>query len=375
MSAPTNALVGADLYAGDDRPGNPPGHTGAMSTPRDPRADHDAETRAWAGRDDETRRVDDDQTHWFGDDRTRRVAGDADRTTAYGGPQGADPTVAYGGAPGYGAGPSYGGAPSRGADPTAAYSATGTQKGAPNHPPTVQYPATGAWTNTYGQNAPGANAYGSNSYGQNTSTYQESTAGYGQVPGSGGYGPPPNGAQSPQPTPGGGGRKTGRNVLIAVAVLVLLFLLGLLAWGLQATGGSTDSAAGQTSAPPAPVTTAPTTAPPTTTNPNLQIPLPSIELPQIPGLESLPDLGEAIGSSGVTIGSIQSMGDSSIVVNGLTGPVTVLITPQTEVLGINAAAIGDLAVGEQVVVEGSPVQNGQTTATRIVSTRFPGGGN
>lgn len=356
--------VGADVRPGRNHAGIPPGHTGTMSTPRDPRGDDDVETRAWAGRDDET----------------RRVGGDTDRATHRSDPTASDPTVAYGGAPTYGSDPTvaYGGAPSYGSDPTAAYGNTGAahgntspygntgstygntaaqQAGTPNHPPTVQYPSTGAW---------------SNPYGQNTSTYREETAGYGQAPGAGGYAPPPPGDHRPQPTPHrGGGRKTGRTVLIAVTVLVLLFLLGLLAWGLQSTGNSSDSAAGQTSAPPVPTTRAPTTAPPTT-NPAAPLPLPSIELPSIPGLDSLPDLGDAIGSSGVTMGSISSLGDSSIVVDGLAGPVTVTITPSTEIVGLNATSLADLSVGEQVVVEGTPVQDGRTTAIRIVSTRLPG---
>lgn len=343
-----------------------------MSTPRDPWApDPNADDRAWSAQDAETTAVNGggdrhaDPTVAYGSGGAPAYG--SDPTVAYGNggapAYGSDPTVSYGnsGTPTYGASgaPTYGnsGAPTYGSQPTHAYGSTGATPaaGAPHHPPTVQYPATAAWSTT--------------SYsGPNTSTYNENTSGYGQVPHSGHGGPPP-GDRGRTPVPNGGGGKTGRYVVIAFAVLVLLALLAALAWGLQSATGSNEDAVAPT--PAVPTTTAPSTVPPTT-SPGAQVPLPTVEWPTLPGLEGIPNLGEAIGGSGITIGSITSVNDSSIVVDGLGGSVTVVITPQTEVVGLNVASAGDLIVGESVVVEGTPVENGQTTATRIVSTRIPG---
>ena len=134
--------------------------------------------------------------------------------------------------------------------------------------------------------------------------------------------------------------------------------------------GSNDKGTQTAFVPPTTTTQAPTTTPPkaSTTAPT---PTTDSPLSQLPG-----GLGEVIGDAGGAVGTVKSNDGGTLVIDSIGGSqVTILTTADTTLVALNRATIADLQPGDNIVVDGTPVENGTMTANTILSTSLPKFGN
>ena len=102
-------------------------------------------------------------------------------------------------------------------------------------------------------------------------------------------------------------------------------------------------------------------------------PTPTTDSPlsQLPG-----GLGEVIGDAGGAVGTVKSNDGGTLVIDSIGGSqVTILTTADTTLIALNRATIADLQPGDNIVVDGTPVENGTMTANTILSTSLPKFGN
>ncbi|WP_338886666.1 DUF5666 domain-containing protein [Rhodococcus sovatensis] len=161
--------------------------------------------------------------------------------------------------------------------------------------------------------------------------------------------------------PGSGGNSSRKWLLASVALVALavVVLAGFLVLSNQKSEPAT--AAGPSSTSRAPLPTLPPSQPPSVS--------PSVPGGLVPG-----GIPEILGESGAAIGTITAIDGSTLSIQGIDGaPVTVLVTPQTQVLSLSGFDVSSLTVGSLVVVNGSPMQDGTITADVIVETPDLGG--
>ncbi|WP_230595767.1 DUF5666 domain-containing protein [Rhodococcoides fascians] len=147
--------------------------------------------------------------------------------------------------------------------------------------------------------------------------------------------------------------------LVALAALAVVVLAGILVLTNQRSDTEDVAVRPPTSLAPIP------TLPPS------QAPLapPSAPGGLVPG-----GIPEILGNSGAAIGNITAIDGPTLTIQGIDGaPVTVLVTPQTQVLSLSGFDASSLKVGSLVVVNGSPMENGAITADIIVETPDLGG--
>ncbi|MGI9210490.1 MAG: hypothetical protein ACR2I3_21280, partial [Rhodococcus sp. (in: high G+C Gram-positive bacteria)] len=90
-------------------------------------------------------------------------------------------------------------------------------------------------------------------------------------------------------------------------------------------------------------------------------------------LDELPGgFGEIIGDSGAVVGTVTANDGGSITISGIGGSlVTVLLTPDTEIITLSGDDPSALAVGSAVIATGTPVESGRMTADTVVSASIP----
>ncbi|MBS9375505.1 hypothetical protein [Rhodococcus sp. B50] len=247
-------------------------------------------------------------------------------------------------------------------DPTEAY-------GRPVTNPTVAYTRYEQW------GAPGSEyqptqAYPSSQSHPSQQPYSPQQAYPSQQP----Y-PPPHGYRSTQVFPAQGQPPTGpvpgtdpgksprgpRWGLIALAAVVLVALGGTIGFLLSRPDDSTSRVASDrapaTVAPP-PTATLPPPAEPTT---------PGLPLDRLPG-----GLGEVMGDAGAVVGTITANDGGSITLGVIGGStVTVVLTPDTEIITLTGDTADSLEVGATAVATGSAVDQGRMTAETVVSASLP----
>ena len=256
-------------------------------------------------------------------------------------------------------------------DPTAAY-------GTPVTNPTLVYPEPGPYAETAQAYQPTQGYPPMQGY-QPTQSYppvQSYPPGHGYPPSQpyqptqafaqpqhqppGGYPPnvsPPDGPYAPaEPPKSPRGPRWGL-LLLAAAVLIVL---GGTAGFLLSRSETSDSATGTrpftTPAPTAPVSPGP--------SPEA---MPSQPLDELPG-----GLGEIIGDSGAVVGTVTANDGGSITISGIGGSlVTVLLTPDTEIITLSGDDPSALVVGSAVIATGTPVESGRMTADTVVSASIP----
>lgn len=203
---------------------------------------------------------------------------------------------------------------------------------------------------------------------------QQPTAGYQAAQGyqpTQAFGQPPNQPPGYPPTmppegpPGADGSKKAprgpRWGILLLAVVVLIALGGTIGFLVSKIDGESDSATGArqftTQAPAAPLSPSPSPE----------------ESPSIPPLDELPGgLGEIIGDSGAVVGTVTSNDGSSLTISGIGGSlVTVLLTPDTQIITLSGDDPSALTVGSAVVATGTPVEAGSMTAETVVSASIP----
>ncbi len=168
---------------------------------------------------------------------------------------------------------------------------------------------------------------------------------------------PPDGPYAPaEPPKSPRGPRWGL-LLLAAAVLIVL---GGTAGFLLSRSETSDSATGTrpftTPAPTAPVSPGP--------SPEA---MPSQPLDELPG-----GLGEIIGDSGAVVGTVTANDGGSITISGIGGSlVTVLLTPDTEIITLSGDDPSALVVGSAVIATGTPVESGRMTADTVVSASIP----
>ncbi|MDV8069686.1 DUF5666 domain-containing protein [Rhodococcus sp. IEGM 1366] len=199
--------------------------------------------------------------------------------------------------------------------------------------------------------------YNAQQYGQ---TQQYPVAG-----GSGG-GVPPEQPFLDSGSPDGGKRRKLGTWIAAGVVGILVAVVAII--GISLFGSSGESGT-QTAFVPPTSTVAPTTPKPTTT-----APAPS---PTSSPLENLPGgLGDVIGQAGGAVGTVVSNDGGTLVINSIGGSqTTILTTPETTLIAFNRSSVADLQPGDNVVVDGTPVENGTMTAKTILDTSLPSFGN
>ncbi|SUE15335.1 membrane protein [Rhodococcus gordoniae] len=187
--------------------------------------------------------------------------------------------------------------------------------------------------------------------------------------------PPPHGHQPTQvfpaqdrpptgPVPGADPGKPPRGPrrgLLALAAVVLVALGGTIGFLLSRPDDSTSRVASDrapaTVAPP-PTTTLPPPAEPTT---------PGLPLDRLPG-----GLGEVMGDAGAVVGTITANDGGSITLGVIGGStVTVVLTPDTEIITLTGSTARSLEVGATAVATGSAVEQGRMTAETVVSASLP----
>ncbi len=268
-----------------------------------------------------------------------RVLHTDDPTAAYGTPV-TNPTLVY-------PEPGQPYPPAPGYQPTAGYQPT------QDHAPTQQYPAQQYQpTQQYQQMQQPTAGY------QVPQGYQP-TQTFGQPPDQSppGYPPtmPPGGPDGSQKTPRG--PRWGILLLAAVVLIALGATIGLL---LSSNSGTPEADTGAR-----PFTTAPSVpATPGDLSPESS---PSPPLDQLPG-----GLGEIIGDSGAVVGTVTANDGTSVTISGIGGsPVTVLLTPETQIITLSGDDPSSLTVGSAVVATGTPVESGRMTAETVVSASIP----
>ncbi|MEE2031334.1 hypothetical protein [Rhodococcus chondri] len=176
-----------------------------------------------------------------------------------------------------------------------------------------------------------------------------------------GYQPP--GAPPAEPDPESRRPRGPRWGMLALAAGVLI-VSGALA-GFLLSGSGSDGAATATgpttTAAPVPTTTAPAPAP------NNAPSIPALPLDELPG-----GLGEVIGSSGAVVGTITANDGTSLTLSSLGGSlVTVLLTPETQIIALAGNTPDALTIGATAVATGTPVEQGRMTAETVVSASLP----
>lgn len=222
-----------------------------------------------------------------------------------------------------------------------------------DHAPTQQFPTQQYPPQQYEQQYQPTAGY------QTPQGYQPTQA-FGRPPDQSppGYPPamPPGGPAGSQKTPRGP-----RWGILLLAVVVLI-ALGATIGFLLSSSGTSDSATGAR-----PFTTPAPTAP---AEPDDLSPEAS---PSIPPLDQLPGgLGEIIGDSGAVVGTVTANEGTSLTISGLGGSlVTVLLTPETQIITLSGDDPSALTVGSAVVATGTPVESGRMTAETVVSASIP----
>lgn len=166
----------------------------------------------------------------------------------------------------------------------------------------------------------------------------------------------------------GGGKK--RKLATWVAAGVVGILVAVIAIVAFSAFGSNDKGTQTAFVPPTTTTQAPTTTLPkaSTTAPT---PTTDSPLSQLPG-----GLGEVIGDAGGAVGTVKSNDGGTLIIDSIGGSqVTILTTADTTLIALNRATIADLQPGDNIVVDGTPVENGTMTANTILSTSLPKFGN
>ncbi|MEZ5153021.1 hypothetical protein [Rhodococcus zopfii] len=238
-----------------------------------------------------------------------------------------DPTEAYGRAEPTQALPPYGQVPGQGYQPTQQFSPTEQFR---QHDAPQEYQATQQY--------------------QPTQQY-----GYGP----GGPGVPPG--QPPAPE----SREPRRRWLLpALGALVVIALAGVFGYLLSGGSGTDSTSASAPTTRVAPPSATTRTQPPAT-EPSLP---PTLPLDRLPG-----GLGDAIGSSGTTVGTVTANDGSSITISGIGGAVvTVRLMPGTQIIALAGSSPSALRVGDTVLAQGTPVRDGEMTADTVVSATVPG---
>ncbi|MGB7239666.1 MAG: DUF5666 domain-containing protein [Rhodococcus sp. (in: high G+C Gram-positive bacteria)] len=178
------------------------------------------------------------------------------------------------------------------------------------------------------------------------------------------YGQPPNytgetAYVSEDPGSGGNSSRKWLLALVALAALAVVVLAGFFVLSNQESEPATALGPSSTSRAPLP------TVPPSQ--------VPSVS-PSVPGGLVPGGIPEILGESGAAIGTITAIDGSTLSIQGIDGaPVTVLVTPQTQVLSLSGFDVSSLKVGSLVVVNGSPMEDGTITADVIVETPDLGG--
>ncbi len=210
-----------------------------------------------------------------------------------------------------------------------------------------------AATQQFGNPQYGAPQYGNPQYGSPPPPYAGDPAyATGEVPG---------------PGPAGTGPDSSKKwivALVALAALAVVVLAGIFVVSNQKPDPRTSASPGATR--PVPTTIAPRLTLPPKQSPGAQ---PSMPGGLVPG-----GIPEFLGGTGTALGTIASIDGSTLRIDGIDGaPVTVLVTPQTQILSLSGFDISALKVGSLVVVNGSPMQEGTITADVIVETPDLGG--
>ncbi|MCD5421688.1 hypothetical protein LRS71_19370 [Rhodococcus pyridinivorans] len=302
-----------------------------MKNPQDPRTPQE---RAYA-LDESSNGTDPDAT---------RVLHTDDATEAYGRPV-TNPTVAYTRYEQWGAqGSEY--------QPTQAYPSpqgSPSQQGPPSqqpYPPQPGYPPPHGYQPT--QVLPGYDP-------GNPQTAMN------PAPGTRGHGIPGQPPTGPAPGTDAGKPRGPRWGLITLAAVVLIALGGTIGFLLSRPDDSTSRVASDR----APATVAP---PPTATLPPAPEPTtPGLPLDRIPG-----GLGEVMGDAGAVVGTITANDGGSITLGVIGGStVTVVLTPDTEIITLTGDTADSLEVGATAVATGSAVEQGRMTAETVVSASLP----
>ncbi len=176
-----------------------------------------------------------------------------------------------------------------------------------------------------------------------------------------GYGPPPE--EAGETAPGGKGPRKWIPAMVALAALAVIVLAGILVLTNQRSDPSTIASPSIDRPPSASLAPLPTIPP-------SQSPLaPSTPQDLVPG-----GIPEILGNAGAAIGTITAIDGSMLLLDGIDGaPVTVLVTPQTQILSLSGFDVSSLTLGSLVVVNGTSSQDGTITADMIVETPDLGG--
>ena len=175
------------------------------------------------------------------------------------------------------------------------------------------------------------------------------------------YGPPPS--DTGGPAPGDKGPRKWIPAMVALAALAVIVLAGILVLTNQRSEPSTSALPN--------VDRSPSTsfAPLPTIPPSQSLVPPSAPQDLVPG-----GIPEILGNTGAAIGTITAIDGPTLLLDGIDGaPVTVLVTPQTQVLSLSGFDVSSLTVGSLVVVNGTSVEDGTITADVIVETPDLGG--
>ncbi|MDI9916090.1 DUF5666 domain-containing protein [Rhodococcus sp. IEGM 1379] len=227
----------------------------------------------------------------------------------------------------------------------------------PNQPnPTQAFPAYNP------QLDPGAPPPGA------TQAYPPYSEQYPVAGGRAGGGIPPEQPFIDNGSPDGGKRRKFGTWIAAGVVGVLVAVIAII--GLSVFGSSNDSGTQTAFVPPTTNAPAPTTPKPKTTTP---APSPTTTSP----LDKLPGgLGDVIGKAGGAVGTVVSNDGTTLVINSIGGSqTTVLTTPETTLIAFNRSSVADLQPGDNIVVDGTPLENGTMTAKTILDTSLPSFGN
>lgn len=189
----------------------------------------------------------------------------------------------------------------------------------------------------------------------------------GQYPSGGSGGVPPEQPVVDNGSAGGGKpRKIGTWIAAGVVgiLVAVIAIIGISMFGSSGDSGTQTAFVPPTTTRPAPTTTKPapsTTAPVPTSSP----------LDNLPG-----GIGDVIGKAGGAVGTVVSNDGGTIVIRSIGGSqITILTTPDTSLIAFNRSSIADLQPGDNIVVDGSTLENGTMTAKTILDAALPSFGN